>query len=220
MVSFLTGAILGPALGVFDPLSIAQGNPDNVASITYLFSRLALGIQLVIAGIQLPRRYLLQEWSTLAVLLLPGLTGMWICSSLLIWLLVPNLSFLPALAIGACVSPTDPVLSSSIVHGSFADRHVPLGLRRIITAESGANDGLGFPFLFLPLFIMKYTSESNPDTLRGFLLAIPEWVRGTWFYVVILGVVYGAAIGWMLKELLFRADARFLSYIFFSSYSQ
>lgn len=71
------------------------------------------------------------------------MTIMWIVSSLIVWAMVPHLSVLHALAIGACVTPTDPVLSNSIVKGKFADKNVPKDLQKIIVAESGANDGLG-----------------------------------------------------------------------------
>jgi len=56
--------------------------------------------------------------------------------------LVPHLNFVHALAIGACVTPTDPVLSNSIVKGKFADKNIPKPLQKIIIGESGANDGL------------------------------------------------------------------------------
>ncbi|KAL1970418.1 hypothetical protein VTN77DRAFT_5579 [Rasamsonia byssochlamydoides] len=207
LVSFLAGVLLGPALNIFSPLGVAQGDPENIASITYYFSRLVLGVQLIIAGIQLPKRYLLHEWKALAVLLLPGLTAMWLCSSLLIWLLVPDLPFLHALAIGACVSPTDPVLSSSIVKGGFADKNVPVALQRIIMAESGANDGLGYPFLFLPLFLMRYAG-SNQQVSDGVLRALERWLGETWMYVIFLSILYGALVGFIAKELLRQAEAR------------
>lgn len=47
----------------------------------------------------------------------------------MIWGLVPHLNFVQALAVGACVTPTDPVLSNSIVKGKFADRNVPKDLQ-------------------------------------------------------------------------------------------
>ena len=103
-----------------------------------------LGVQLVLAGVQLPSRYLQKEWKSLALLVGPVMTLMWLASSLLVWGLVPGISFLQALAIGACVTPTDPVLSNSIVKGKFADKNVPPGLQKIVVAESGANDGLGY----------------------------------------------------------------------------
>jgi sodium/hydrogen antiporter len=202
------GALLGPVLNVLKPLSLAQGSLENVQRITFYLSRLVLGVQLVIVGIQLPQRFLVREWRSLAVLLLPGLTAMWLCSSFFIWLTVPGLSILPALAIGACVSPTDPVLSSSIVKGRFANKNIPAELRQIIIAESGANDGLGYPFLFLPLFLLLYTGSlaGSDSRAEGILTALQRWFGETWLYVVILSAVFGAAVGWITKELLHRAE--------------
>jgi hypothetical protein len=61
----------------------------------------------------------------------PGMCVMWIVTSLLVWALVPDINFLFALAVGACVTPTDPVLSNSIVKGKFADTNIPRELQRI-----------------------------------------------------------------------------------------
>lgn len=208
VISFLAGVILGPAFNVVRPLSIAQGHPGNIASITYYFSRLVLGVQLVIAGIQLPKRYLLHEWRALAVLLLPGLTAMWLCSSLLIWGLVPNISFLQALAVGACVTPTDPVLSNSIVKGKFADKNVPRPLQRIIVAESGANDGLGYPFLFIALYLLKYTHHGDQGFSGGTGKAIAMWIYETLCYEILLSIAYGIVVGWLSMKLLHWAEEK------------
>ena len=59
------------------------------------------------------------------------------------------------------MTPTDPVLSNSIVKGKFADKNVPKDLQKIIVAESGANDGLGYPFLFVALYFVKYTGHGG-----------------------------------------------------------
>ena len=136
-------------------MEYALHSEENLDYITLYFTRLVLGVQLVLAGVQLPHRYLRTEWRSLALLLGPGMCGMWMCASLLVWAMVPHLSFLHALAIAACVTPTDPVLSNSIVKGKFADKNIPKALQKIIIAESGANDGLGYPFLFLPLYLIK-----------------------------------------------------------------
>ncbi|OAQ60914.1 Na/H antiporter [Pochonia chlamydosporia 170] len=83
------------------------------------------------------------------------MTCMWMATSLLVWGLVETPSFLHALAVGACVTPTDPVLSAVIVKGKFADHNIPKDLQDLIVAESGANDGLGYPFLFFALYLIK-----------------------------------------------------------------
>jgi NhaP-type Na+/H+ or K+/H+ antiporter len=154
--------------------------------------------------VQLPSRYLLKEWRSLSLLLGPGMVSMWLCSSLIIWALVPHISFLHALAVGACVTPTDPVLSNSIVKGKFADKNIPKPLQKIIIAESGANDGLGYPFLFLPLYLIKYTGDSNTSGNAGTALGL--WLGETWGYTIILSVLYGATVGYIAKELLHWAE--------------
>ena len=109
----VAGLIFSPSGANFlRPGEYALGNPETLNTITLYFSRLVLGVQLVLAGVQLPSKYLKKEWKSLALLLGPGMTVMWIITSLLIFAFVPHISFLHALAVGACVTPTDPVLSS------------------------------------------------------------------------------------------------------------
>lgn len=133
---------------------------------------------------------------------------MWVVSSLLVWAMVPNLKFVYALAVGACITPTDPVLSNTIVKGKFADKNIPRDLQRIIIAESGANDGLGYPFLFLPLYLIKYLLEGGAGSSGNGGTAIGLWFYETWVYQIILGCVYGATVGWIAKELLHWAENR------------
>ena len=209
VISLLAGVTFSPhAANFIRPLDYAHGSQETLASITLYFTRLVLGVQLVLAGVQLPSRYLLKQWKSLALLLGPGMTCMWLCSSLLVWAMVPKLSFLHSLAIGACVTPTDPVLSNSIVKGKFADQYVPKDLQRIIIAESGANDGLGYPFLFLALYLLKYTGEHGLGQTGGAGKAIGLWFGETMGYTILLSVVYGIVVGWLAKELLHWAEER------------
>lgn len=185
-----------------------MGDPEILGTITLYFSRLVLGVQLVLAGVQLPSKYLKTEWKSLALLLGPGMTVMWIVTSLLVFALVPHISFLHALAVGACVTPTDPVLSNSIVKGKFADKNIPKELQKIIIAESGANDGLGYPFLFLPLYLIQHIGYGGAGQDDSTAHAIGLWFGETWGYTIILSVVYGGIVGWIAKELLHWAEER------------
>ncbi|KAI0855867.1 Sodium/hydrogen exchanger family-domain-containing protein [Xylaria cubensis] len=208
LISLLAGVTFSPhALNWVRPLEYA-GSQINLDAVTLYFTRLVLGVQLVLSGIQLPSRYLKKEWKPLALLLGPIMTAMWLTTSLLVWALVPHLSFLHALAIGACVTPTDPVLSNVIVKGKFADNNVPKDLQKIIIAESGANDGLGYPFLFLALWLIKYVGDGGHMFSGGGGLAIGLWFGETWGYTVILSVIYGAVVGWLAKELLHYCEDR------------
>ena len=209
VIALLAGLLLSPlALNFVRPLDYAHGDHEALESITLNFTRLVLGIQLFIAGIQLPRKYLWTEWKSLALLLGPVMTSMWICTSLVVWALVPNLPILHAMAVAACVTPTDPVLSNSIVKGEFADKNIPKELQKIIIAESGANDGLGYPFLFLALYLIRYTGSGGQDKPGSAVDAIGLWFGETWGYIIILSVVYGVAVGWIANKALHRAEEK------------
>lgn len=209
MISLLAGIIFSPhATNFVKPLEYAHNSQTSLNAITLAFSRLVLGVQLVLAGVQLPSRYLQKEWKPLSMLLGVVMPCMWVISSLLIWGFVPNLSFLHALAVGACVTPTDPVLSASIVKGKFADHNIPKELQKIIVAESGANDGLGYPFLFLALYLIKYVGADGAGQEGGAREAMGLWFGETWGYTIILSVVYGATVGWIAKELLHWAEEK------------
>jgi sodium/hydrogen antiporter len=209
VISLIAGAILSPsAANLIRPKQYAGGNEQTLQFITLYFSRLVLGIQLVICGVQLPSKYLRREWKSLAYLLGPGMVAMWISTSLIIWALVPNLSIVYALAVGACVTPTDPILASNIVKGKFADKNIPKELQNIIIAESGTNDGLGYPFLFLPLYLIKYVEQGGQGSNGNAGTAVAKWFYETWCYEIILGCVYGATVGWIAKELLHWAERK------------
>jgi NhaP-type Na+/H+ or K+/H+ antiporter len=114
--------------------------------------RIVIGVQLVIAGFQLPAKYPQARWKEMAICLLTVITVMWIYTSLCILVTIPKLSLLAALVIGSCVTCIDPILSQAVARGPFAGKFVPRALREIISSEAGANDGFGFPFLFVSLY--------------------------------------------------------------------
>lgn len=208
LISTIAGVIFSPhAANFIKPLQYANGSEEDLETITLYFTRLVLGVQLVLAGVQLPSKYLLKEWKSLSLLLGPGMCAMWISTSLLVWALTPDIPFLFALAVGASVTPTDPVLSNSIVKGRFAEKNIPSSLQKIIIAESGANDGLGYPFLFLALYLLKYTGEGGAGVSGGAGKAMGLWFYETWAYTILLSVVYGAVVGWIAKELLHWAES-------------
>ena len=167
-----------------------------------------LGVQLVIAGIQLPSKYPAREWRSLSILIGPGMVCMWLTTSVIVHMVAAPPSFLYSLAVGACVAPTDPVLSNVIVKGKFADQNFSRGLQNLIIAESGANDGLGYPFLFFALYLIRFTAAGTSVTAAGLGESLSVWVVLTWGYVILLSVLYGAAVGWLGKVLLHWCEQR------------
>jgi NhaP-type Na+/H+ or K+/H+ antiporter len=79
-----------------------------------------------------------------------------------------GLDWLPALLAGAVLAPTDPVFASAIV--SRAD--VPGRLRRLLSIESGLNDGLALPVVLLLLASTGYVSPDEPTSVPAVLLEL------------------------------------------------
>ena len=127
----------------------------------------------------MPIGYSSANWLLLFVLLGIVMPLMWIVGGLLAYLIV-GVPFWVAVLIGAIVTPTDPVVASSIVAGGVAERNLPAKLRHAISAESGYNDGLALPFVVLPVLVL---TEPPGE-------AVGHWVTHT----VLLEIVAGAAL--------------------------
>ncbi|KAG9251733.1 Sodium/hydrogen exchanger family-domain-containing protein [Emericellopsis atlantica] len=153
------GVLLGPIAAKFiETEKWGSAEPGQTNEITLGLMRVMIGVQLVIAGYQLPAKYLVLRWKEMLLLLLPVMTIMWLCTTLCIMATVPKLTLLAALVIGSCVTCTDPILSQAIAKGPFADKYVARPLREIISSEAGANDGFGFPFLMLATFLIRHAN--------------------------------------------------------------
>jgi sodium/hydrogen antiporter len=155
----------------------------------------------------------------MAILLVPVMTIMWLCTTGCIKLMIPKLTTLTAMVIASLVTSTDPVLSQAIAKGPFADKYVPRALREVISAEAGANDGFGFPFLLLATYLIRHTPEEDvnfkPGVERvaggahrmmpragdigrlggGAGQAIEIWIVEGWLYFILVGAIVGAVCG-------------------------
>jgi len=169
-------------------------------------ARIVVGIQLVSTGLKLPPTYFNKDWKSQVVLLGLVMPLTWISSSLLTWLFMNvgsnvHVGFWESLLFGATVAPTDPVLAAAVVQGRFAEKHLTEKLRQMLSAESGANDGLAFPMVLLPLFILtRPTGE-----------AMWFWFVNAVFYQVVIGILLGVLVGYV-AALAFEWSERKLAY--------
>ncbi|KAI1751479.1 alkali metal cation/H+ antiporter Nha1 C terminus-domain-containing protein [Xylaria castorea] len=186
-VATLVGVIFGPhAANLIDPNS--WGNTDEI---TLEFSRVVLVVQCFAVGVELPKYYMEKHWRSVVFLLLPVMTFGWLITSLIVWWLFP-LNFLESLTVAACVTATDPVLASSVVgKGKFAKR-VPKHLRDLLSAESGCNDGMAFPFVYLALYLIQDHLSARETTFHWFVYTI--------IYECIFGAFYGFIIGYIARH--------------------
>ncbi|KAH9949860.1 Sodium/hydrogen exchanger family-domain-containing protein [Amylocystis lapponica] len=192
--AFLFGIIIGPyGANIFNPRGWGGGNEDTTNTITLEFTRVVLAIGVFAIGVELPKAYMARHWKSLFFLLFPVMTWGWFVAAGLIYALIPGLNFLSSLAVAACLTPTDPILAAAVVGGKYADKHVPAHLRHLLAAESGCNDGAAFPFLFIALYLIT-------DSTTG--KAVENWFLLLWLYQVILGIVFGAVIGFGFRHLM------------------
>lgn len=180
LVASTIGVLLGPK-----GLAMIQIDCEHRGNLFYHFARLVLAVQVMAAGIQLPSAYLKRHWGSLALLLGPVMFGSWVITSVFVFLFFSNaLTWKEAMLIGAILSPTDPVIASSIVKGNFAELHVPLQIRTLLSAESGANDGFALPFILLSIFLINET----PNMELHFLVTVI-------LRKIMLSIVIGLVLG-------------------------
>ena len=195
-VATLCGIIFGPhAANLFNPHE--WGNIDKI---TLECSRIVLVVQCFAVGVELPKAYMERHWKSVSFLLIPVMTYGWLITSLFIWWMVPPLNWLESLICASCVTATDPVLASSVVgKGKFAKR-VPKHLRDLLSAESGCNDGMAFPFIYLSFYIYHYRPAVGEVWLNWFCITV--------LYECVLGAFFGFAIGYIARHAIKWAERK------------
>jgi NhaP-type Na+/H+ or K+/H+ antiporter len=121
-------------------------------------------------------------------------------------------AFLPATAVlfGAVVAPTDPVLASEVQVGapgegmskerSITGQEEEEEIRFALTSEAGLNDGLAFPFTNMAIAMI--IAGSNPANWIG------AWLLVDVIYKLVVGTVFGIAIGNLLARLVISLPAK------------
>ncbi|KAF2762803.1 hypothetical protein EJ05DRAFT_432692 [Pseudovirgaria hyperparasitica] len=196
-VATLCGIIFGPhAANLINPLE--WGNTDLI---TLEFSRIVLVVQCFAVGVELPKSYMERHWRSVVLLLVPVMTFGWLITSLFIWgLFKSHVNWLDSLCIAACVTATDPVLASSVVgKGKFAKR-VPKHLRDLLSAESGCNDGMAFPFVYLAIYLIRYRPDTNAVAFH--------WFCYTVLYECVFGAIFGVTVGYAARRAIRYAHER------------
>lgn len=172
LVVLLLGAVLGPgALGVLD---IEAENPlvstlAQVALVTVLFTD---GQHLPLGYVRRTARLAGRALGIGMPITALGLAALTIA--------LTDLGWLPALLIGAVLSPTDPVFAAAIVQRE----EVPARLRNLLNVESGVNDGLA-----LPVVLVLLAQSGTPTGSTEALVLVGELLGG-----IALGVAVPLAV--------------------------
>ena len=167
--------VLGIALALAGVVEIEVDDPGVLELI-----ELALILTLISDGLVVERELLGRHWGPPAralVFAMPITLALLACGAKLLF---SELSWPEAFLLGAVLSPTDPVVTSTVVTA----QRVPERIRHTLNIESGLNDGLALPFVlfFLVLAGPGGGAGSEAGELAG---------------EAAFGAVVGIAIGWL-----------------------
>ncbi|MGQ4647871.1 cation:proton antiporter domain-containing protein [Lyngbya aestuarii] len=197
LTALLLGILLSPvALGVVN--STNWGIPQE--HLLEQTARFTLAIGLMGVALRTPKGYFFRNWRPLAILLGLVMPLMWVASGLLVyWIL--KIPFWEAMLVGGAITPTDPIVSTSIVTGVVAEDNLPRRLRHLISAESGANDGLAYPLVLLSILMLEQFSSGDAqasltDLLSHWFTRVILWEVGV---AIFCGVLLGYLAGCLLK---------------------
>lgn len=205
-IATLVGILFGPrGIAILDPET--WGWQDDI---TQELTRIIVGVQVFAVGIELPKRWLSRHWRSTVMMLGPIMMVGWLVSAVIIYLVLGT-KFTTALIIGACLTPTDPVLSASVLGEARFSQRVPLRIRHLLSAESGCNDGVSYPFLYFGLLaVIKATTG---EAVKDFFLDVILWqcIVGT-----VIGIVIGRSANFLLK--LSERNGYIMDFTFFVFY--
>ena len=186
LLALLLGVLLGPAV-----LDVVRLPPDETVHILHVAARIALAISLMAVALRFPLDTYLAHVRPIVVLITVVLVVMAAAGAGLAALILgPPLGM--AILLGAALSPTDPVLASSIVSGAPAKEALPERLRAIISGESAANDTLAFPLVFVAM-----SAVVGNSLVGGVASALGR---------VVVGAALGVTIGFVVGRLVLASE--------------
>lgn len=187
------GFIAGPLVFDWLDLDVSSEGLRGIAELTLavlLFTDASSAdLSVLRRAIKIPQRLLLVGLPL--TILLGFLSG---------WAIFPELGLLELAILATVLAPTDAALGAAVV----ADESVPDRIRQGLNVESGLNDGICVPILFLFLALIANTGTAeNPASLALLLIAeeigIGMLVGGGLTFVAVHAYQYCYDRGWTTK---------------------
>jgi sodium/hydrogen antiporter len=192
----LSGLMRGTVLSI-SVLSVAAGlllaeadvitvTPGDTAVVHLI--EVALVITLFSDGLFVERELLRMHWGPAARAIVVAMPLTLVLLAVAARLLFDELGWAEAFLLGAVLTPTDPVVTSSVVTA----RRVPALVRHTLNLESGLNDGLALPFVLFFLVLAEPGGNAGHEALK----LLGESVAGA-----VIGVILAVAAGRLLPHL-------------------
>lgn len=188
LLALVLGVLLGPDVTNVIPSSDAE----TEFTILEYACQFTIAMALMATALRLPTHIFRKNAASLTTLTVLGMILMWGLSSGIFYLLLPELSGFECLLIGAIVTPTDPVVASTLVTGEKAVKYLPGNLRNALSFEAGANDGFAYPIVFLALYLLGAEGGGN----------LSDWFTQVLLYESILCAILAYGVGYCCGELM------------------
>jgi NhaP-type Na+/H+ or K+/H+ antiporter len=145
---------------VLAELGVVEVTPGAKA-VVYVVE-LALVLTLFADGLVVEDELLREHWTPAALALVVAMPLTLVFLALAAKGLFPALTWYEAFLLGAVLSPTDPVVTSSVV----TDERIPATVRHTLNLESGLNDGLALPFVLFFLALATGAGSAASEALQ------------------------------------------------------
>ncbi|WP_411826978.1 cation:proton antiporter [Luteolibacter sp. AS25] len=155
---------------------------EQTIAVEYV-SEMIVIVSLMSLGLSIDREFSWRKWKQVLPLLLVTMP-LCIAAVALLGYWAMGLSLASAMLLGACLSPTDPVLARAVQVGPPGDSDKD-DVRFNLSTEAGFNDSLAFPFVYLAIA----------------LTTMDEGWFGRWVAVDVLWkIVAGVAVGFLVGK--------------------
>ncbi|MFL5869965.1 MAG: cation:proton antiporter [Solirubrobacterales bacterium] len=179
----LSASVLSVTLGILlaelDVISVDVGDAGVVELV-----ELALILTLVSDGLVVERELLGRHWGPPARALVIAMPITLVLLAFGAKLLFSDLSWAEAFLVGAVLSPTDPVVTSTVVTA----QRVPAEIRHTLNLESGLNDGLALPFVLFFLILATPSGDAGTEAAK---------LAGEAAFGAVVGIALGIAGGYL-----------------------
>lgn len=181
LAAMMIGFIVGPEL-----LNIVEIESSSQFSVLKIAAEFTIAMALMATALRIPSDFYRKNFLTQTNIVVVGMVLMWLASSCILYFLLGTFSFSECLLLGAIITPTDPVVASTIVTGEKAREYLPSSIRNTLSFESGINDGLAYPLVVLAVYLVQ-----TPD------FPLQEWVTSIVLYENILSIILAYTTGYI-----------------------
>lgn len=182
LLALVLGVLLGPDVGNI----IRSTDPETEFKILEIACQFTIAMALMATALRLPTHIFRKNAISLSNLVIFGMILMWLSGSGVFYLLMPKFSLFECLLLGAIITPTDPVVASTLVTGKKAEKYLPAKLRNSLSFEAGVNDGFAYPIVFLALYLLG--AEGGGD--------LSNWFSKILLYENMLCAILAYAVGY------------------------